>query len=276
MAVAALDEAVRNVVCVGGDPARTAVLDNFCWGRSDDPQQLGALVRACQACYDAATIYGVPFISGKDSLNNEFALEERDVALLLETIGARLETDGAVGGLTAAAWPATAEHVRRTRRLRIPATLLISALSLLDDVRRCTTPDLKTPGQEVYLVGGLPLTAGADLRRAAAVHALRAGHVAACHDVSDGGWLVALAEMAIAGDRGVEVLAETLRTVRPAPVLAAGYLVAASDGPGLCGLLAKRQVSSTRVACVRDDDQFVLGGARVPIGALRSAWSAGV
>ena len=72
MAASAIDEAVRNCVAVGADPARIAILDNFCWGNTDRPQTLGSLVRAALACHDVAVALGTPFISGKDSLNNEF------------------------------------------------------------------------------------------------------------------------------------------------------------------------------------------------------------
>ena len=72
MAASAIDEAVRNCVAVGADPDRIAILDNFCWGTTDRPETLGSLVRAALACYDVATALGTPFISGKDSLNNEF------------------------------------------------------------------------------------------------------------------------------------------------------------------------------------------------------------
>ncbi len=74
MAASAIDEAVRNCVAVGADPDRIAILDNFCWGTTDRPETLGSLVRAALACYDVATALGTPFISGKDSLNNEFRL----------------------------------------------------------------------------------------------------------------------------------------------------------------------------------------------------------
>src|SRR5262249_40200670 len=72
MAAAAIDEAVRNVVAVGADPARVALLDNFCWGNTDRHEVLGSLVRAAEACRDVALAYGMPFISGKDSLKNEY------------------------------------------------------------------------------------------------------------------------------------------------------------------------------------------------------------
>ena len=77
MAACAIDEAVRNCVAVGADPGRIAILDNFCWGYTDRPETLGALVRAALACYDVAVALGTPFISGKDSLNNEFSYDAR-------------------------------------------------------------------------------------------------------------------------------------------------------------------------------------------------------
>ena len=72
MAASAIDEAVRNAVAVGADPNRLAILDNFCWGNTDRPETLGSLVRAALACHDVAVAWKTPFISGKDSLNNEF------------------------------------------------------------------------------------------------------------------------------------------------------------------------------------------------------------
>ena len=72
MATSAIDEAVRNCVAVGADPERIAILDNFCWGDCERPETLGSLVRAAIGCHDMAVALGTPFISGKDSLNNEF------------------------------------------------------------------------------------------------------------------------------------------------------------------------------------------------------------
>ena len=115
MAAAVIDEAVRNVVAVGGDPARTAILDNFCWGNVNEPEVLGSLVRAAEACRDVALAFGTPFISGKDSLYNAYTAEGRKIS--------------------------------------IPGTLLISALAKVNDVRQCVTMDLKEPGNELYLIG---------------------------------------------------------------------------------------------------------------------------
>ncbi len=87
MAVSAVDEAVRNAVAVGADPDRLAILDNFCWGNPTFPDRLGSLVRTCQGCYDAALAYGTPFISGKDSLFNEFNGSPIPGTLLISAIG---------------------------------------------------------------------------------------------------------------------------------------------------------------------------------------------
>ena len=276
MAAAAIDEAVRNVVAAGGDPRQTAILDNFCWGRSDDPRQLGALVRACQACYDVVTTYGVPFISGKDSLNNEFALDDADVEPLLETLGRMAGGQDVDSRHLRRILETLSAHTRATRRLAIPATLLISAVSIVSDVRRCVTPDLKLAEHSLWLVGGLPQT-GFSLRSAATVHlavaeAIERGLVAACHDCSEGGWLTAVAEMAIAGRRGVEVDI-TADTPNPVGECAAGYAAEAADGEGLQQLLADRGVNTTRLGAVSDDEFLALDGKRIAVDELRAAWA---
>nr|WP_290666213.1 phosphoribosylformylglycinamidine synthase subunit PurL [Ardenticatena sp.] len=194
MAWAAIDEAVRNAVAIGADPDHLAILDNFCWGNPNLPDRLGSLVRCAQGCYDAALAYGTPYISGKDSLNNEYT---------------------------------TADGERHA----IPGTLLISAIGLVPDIRRTTTLDLKAPGNLLYIVGDTRAELGGShyadivgmhdtrvpqpvpnaIERARALHrAMREGLVQACHDCSEGGLGVALAEMALAGRLGVEVNVEAV------------------------------------------------------------------
>jgi phosphoribosylformylglycinamidine synthase len=170
MAIASIDEAVRNIVCVGADLGKIAVLDNFCWPSVDDEKTMGALVAACEACRDVALAYGIPFISGKDSLHNQF-------------------TDQETG-----------------RVIRIPNTLLISAMAVVEDVRKCVTMDLKSAGGKLLLVE----PAGQELSNYLAVHqaisqAIAKGLVAACHDVSEGGYLTSVAEMAIASGLGARL-----------------------------------------------------------------------
>jgi phosphoribosylformylglycinamidine synthase len=194
MAASAIDEAVRNCVAVGADPRRIAILDNFCWGDCERPETLGSLVRAALACHDVAVALGTPFISGKDSLNNEFSYTDE-------------------------------KGERRT--IAIPPSLLISALGQVDDVSQCVTMDFKQAGNLLYLVGetrdelggshfalangfegGQVPTVDPDRAREtfAAVHsAIRGGLVRACHDLSEGGLAVAAAEMAFAGGLGARV-----------------------------------------------------------------------
>ena len=171
MAICAIDEAIRNVVAVGAHPDRMAMLDNFCWPSVEDEITMGTLVRACEACRDAALAYGVPFISGKDSLHNQF-------------------TDQETG-----------------RVIRIPNTLLISTIGVIEDVRKCVTMDLKEAGNILVLVrtqGGLDLSRLAQTHRRVA-DAIGRGMVASCHDISEGGALVAAVEMCIASGLGLAI-----------------------------------------------------------------------
>lgn len=179
MAVLAVDEALRNVVCVGADPTRTAILDNFCWPKVDSAESLGALVRTCRGASDTARVYELPFISGKDSLNNEFVMSEEE-----------------------------SERTRLPRRLAIPYTLLISAVGIVPDVGGCVTGDLKSPDDCLVLASAPVPIVGLD--EAKAMHRRVAGliqsrKVTAAHDVSDGGLAVALAEMCLAGGFGASV-----------------------------------------------------------------------
>ena len=189
MAASAIDEALRQITCVGGRIDRTALLDNFCWGNPDKPDRLGALVRAARACYDIAVGYGTPYISGKDSFYNEFS-------------------DG-------------------SQTIAIPPTLLISAICVIDDVAKAVSMDAKIPGNPVYVVGitGNELGGSQYYRHLGyignavptvdpvvgkqtmdALHAaIDRGLVSACHDCSEGGLGVAAAELAFAGGLGLTI-----------------------------------------------------------------------
>jgi phosphoribosylformylglycinamidine synthase II len=190
MAVSAVDEAVRNAVAVGADPERIGLLDNFCFGDPLRPEVLGTLVEACRGCYDAATAFGLPFISGKDSLNNEY-----------------IGSDG--------------------KKHAIPPSLLISGIGILDDVFDIVTMDLKAPDSTIYLLGEtrdemagshFHLILGGGSGEAApslpehapalykCLHkAMGKGLVLACHDLSEGGLAVAAAEMCVAGRIGMNL-----------------------------------------------------------------------
>jgi phosphoribosylformylglycinamidine synthase len=183
MAWSVIDEAIRNAVAVGADPQRIAVLDNFCWGDPLRPETMGSLVEACRGCHDAAVFYGTPFISGKDSLNNEY-----------------LGADG--------------------QRHAIPPTLLISAIGIIHDVNTAVTMDLKEAENIVYLVGSEGLSVSSnqsvpDVPQSAsqvyrALHqAIQNGLVKSAHDLSEGGLAVAAAEMCIGGRLGLELNVES-------------------------------------------------------------------
>jgi phosphoribosylformylglycinamidine synthase len=196
MAACAIDEAVRNAIAVGGSLTQMAGLDNFCWcdpvqseKTPDGEYKLAQLIRANEALYDYTTAYGVPCISGKDSMKNDYHI-------------------GSV-------------------KISIPPTLLFSTMGKIEDVRKTITMDTKTPGDLVYVIGETYAELGGSEWFAMHGHtgnqvpkvnaekakklynalskAIQEGVVASCHDCSDGGLGVALAETAFAGGLGMAV-----------------------------------------------------------------------
>ena len=277
MAASAIDEAVRNCVAVGADPRRIAILDNFCWGNTDRPETLGTLVRAALACKDTAIAFGTPFISGKDSLNNEFSF---------------VDANG------------------QKQTVAIPSSLLISALGQLEDVEQAVTMDLKSAGNVLMLVG---LTANelggshfakvngleggsvprVNLERAprifATVHeAIRQGLVRSSHDLSEGGLATALAEMAFAGGLGLSVnLSDNVRTsgISDDAVLLFSESntrfileVSASDVASLESLFQSANIPLTKLGEVTTSGQVEIKSANgtaliiSKIGDLKAAW----
>lgn len=189
MAALAIDEALRNVVCVGAKLKHTFILDNFCWGSPQDEQLLGGLVRAAYGAYDFSTYFGTPFISGKDSLYNEYTVEDK--------------------------------------RIAIPGTLLISAVAVLDDWQVTTSANFKKEGNLIYIAGftkpelaasqyfrNLKLQGGrqpkVDRETAKKIfeklsNAINRKLVASCHDLSEGGLAVAIAEMCMGAGLGANI-----------------------------------------------------------------------
>lgn len=199
MAASAIDEALRQIIAVGGSLDQVALLDNFCWGNTSKPDRLGSLVRAAQACCDIAIAYGTPFISGKDSLNNEFVTDKETIV--------------------------------------IPPTLLISAVSVMEDIRNAVSMDIKEPGNLVYIVGltrpelggshyyyihgykgnNVPkvnTVLGKNVMNALS-QATKSKIVRSCHDCSEGGLAVAAAEMAFAGGFGMTLKLSAVTTEVP-------------------------------------------------------------
>ncbi len=187
MAASAVDEALRQVIALGGSLERVALLDNFSWGNPEKPDRLGGLVRAAQGCHDAALAYGTPFISGKDSLYNEYETESESIC--------------------------------------IPPTLLISAMAVMEDTSKAVSMDAKKEGDLIYIIGETYNELGGSHYYAVngftgnkvprvnpqkgkklmdtLSAAMAKGLVKACHDLSEGGIGVAAAEMAFAGGLGM-------------------------------------------------------------------------
>jgi phosphoribosylformylglycinamidine synthase len=204
MARLAVDEAIRNVVAVGADPHRISLLDNFCWPdpvydperNPDGPFKLAQLVRACRGLYDATVAYGAPLISGKDSMKNDYH-----------------GPDG---------------------KLSVPPTLLVSAMATHPDIRRAVTMDAKAPGDLVYVLGQTRAELGGSqyarqlgwsggevpivepqsfLRGYELLHkAILAELAESCHDCSEGGLAVALAETAFSGGLGMTINLDAVPT----------------------------------------------------------------
>jgi phosphoribosylformylglycinamidine synthase subunit PurSL len=270
MAASAIDEALRQVVSVGGNLKQVAILDNFCWGDVRSPEALGALVRAAQACHDMSLAYGVPFISGKDSLNNEY------------------EVSGQI--------------------ISIPYTLLISGMGVMEDVTRAISMDLKGMGDAIYVVG----VTGNELGGSEyfAVHnaigntvpnvdpeqsrktmdalssAIEKGLVRACHDCSDGGLGVAVAEMAFAGGLGASIFLKTVPRVGPLyrddyvlfSESNSRFLVEVAPADEAKFMEAMEGVPMAPIGHVNQDELFEvfgLNGEKVistPISELKEAW----
>lgn len=264
MALNAIDEAVRNAVAAGANPDQIALLDNFCWGDPLRPETLGELVEAARGCYDGAVYYGAPFISGKDSFNNEY-----------------LGSDG--------------------QRHAIPPTLLISGLGLLEDAGAAVSMDLKAAGNVLYLAGafaptfggshfalvrpgqapeeGVPALHPATRAVYRALHAaMRRGLVSACHDLSEGGLGVAAAEMCIGGQRGLALALADFEPLRALFAETTGCLLvevpvqhAVAFETALEGLPCRRLgvVTAEARLTVRHGGKTLLD---LPVDALREAF----
>ncbi|MGH7133171.1 MAG: AIR synthase-related protein [Phycisphaerales bacterium] len=284
MALAAIDECVRNLVCVGADPDRTAILDNFCWPSCGKPENMGALVRACEGCYDGAMAYRTPFVSGKDSLNNQFKYVD----------------------------PTS----RAERLIEIPPTLLITGLSIVPAISRCVTMDAKQPGNILVLVGETqaamggshfqqvcasqktpPLRSGlvdgaiprtnlklgpAAARTVASL--ITSGLVRSAHDVSDGGLLCSVAEMVIAGSsKGRPIGAQlTLASAHVDPIIAAfsespsRYVleVTANDAPKVLETCRAAGIPAATIGRLDDTGTLTESAWKLSaiVGDLAAAW----
>ncbi|HLC68410.1 MAG TPA: phosphoribosylformylglycinamidine synthase subunit PurL [Candidatus Bilamarchaeaceae archaeon] len=279
MAMLAFDEAVRNALCAGGKIGYMAALDNFSWpdpvqGKKtpDGEYKLAQLVRSCFAIYDIATAYGIPLISGKDSMKNDYY---------------------------------TGEH-----KYSILPTLLITVIAKIDDVRKTVSAGFKSPGDYIYILGTTREELGGSEyfklfngigNKEPKVHpeehlplykaladAMDEGLVASAHDVSDGGLAVALAECALPSGWGAHISMASLprETEREDALLF-------SESPGRFVITVKPENAAAfekrmegkafaQAGRVRGDKRFIIRMKEEQelinedVRTLREAWEKGV
>ncbi|MCM8784805.1 MAG: phosphoribosylformylglycinamidine synthase subunit PurL [Candidatus Omnitrophica bacterium] len=190
MAGCCIEECIRNIVSCGGNPEKIAILDNFCWGNISDERELGNLIRCVKGCKDYALKYRIPFISGKDSLNNYFKRK-----------------DGKI--------------------ISIPGTLLISGIGIIEDVRKICSTDFKKEGNIIFVLGKTFNELGSSQfyrvnrikggivpkpRPEKTLSLMKKIHIGiknqlikSCHDCSDGGLITTICEMMIGGNLGCKI-----------------------------------------------------------------------
>lgn len=264
MAWAAIDEAVRNAVAAGADPDRLSLLDNFAWANPTRPEALGALVAACRGCHDAALVYRAPFVSGKDSLYNEFR-----------------NPDGTTDPVT--------------------PTLVITAIGPVETADALPLTGVVAAGDDVWLVGPtegslggshLDDVLGADHggelpgpdpdapSRHRQLHAaIGAGLVRSVHDLAEGGLAVAAAEWALGGRLGLD-----LDPLAPPPSgVDHDLAVLFGEGPGRYlvevapedrSRFAERVPSAARIGSVVAGDRVRIGPVSVSFDEIATAYTA--
>jgi len=207
MVACSIDEAVRRVVAVGGDFEHIGGVDNFCWpniqfhpdSNPDGKFKAAQLVRACWALRDVCLAYGIPLLSGKDSMY----------------------VDGHLTG-----------RYGETHKVSALETMQFSAISVVPDIGRCVSLDSKMAGDLVYAVGltrnelggseyyahlgyvglNVPQVRGTEfvpLYRALN-RAVQRGCMASAHGVYRGGLGIHLAMVAMAGNLGLQVVARQI------------------------------------------------------------------
>ena len=256
MMACAVDEAVRNLISVGAQMGTIAGLDNFCWPdpveserTPDGKHKLAQLVRCCQALYDTCVAYSIPLISGKDSMKNDYNIGDT--------------------------------------RISIPPTVLFSAAAILDDVTHCVTMDVKNVGDRVYVLGDTRHELGGSeylalrgqlgstvpqveptafrKRYERLAYTIQQGWVASCHDCSDGGLGVALAESAFAGMLGMEL---ELQPVFPASPVVALF----SESQGRFVISVPERHAESFEATFQEDSLYRLGTVtKTPV--LKICWA---
>ncbi len=273
MAASCIDEALRQVIAVGGSIKKVALLDNFCWGNPDKPDRLGTLVRAAYGCYDIAKEFGTPFISGKDSLYNEYTVKNKSTA--------------------------------------IPGTLLISAMAVMEDINRAVSMYAKEAGDLIYVVGqtfdelggshyydildsvgnNVPkvVPKKARLIFEALSKASSSGLIRAMHDCSEGGIGISAAEMAFSGGLGMDIFLNEVPFISKSVKRNDSILFSESNSRFIVEIEKKKQKEFERtlkgiplglIGCVSANKEFKIYGldgkicVRADIKDLKEAWQA--
>jgi len=278
MVACAIDEAIRNNIASGGSLKRMALLDNFCWSdpvasekNTEGPYKLAQLVRANRALYDYTTLFGTPCISGKDSMKNDYMFNDIKIS--------------------------------------VPQTVLISAISVTDDVRKSVTMDVKSSGDLVVVLGVTypelggseyfslfnrsgnipPRVRGPRARKTflCLEKAIKKGIIRSCHDISDGGIACCLAESAFAGGLGIEI---DLSLIPQKDIYRDDFLLFSESQSRFIVTIREEDRSTFEkifrgvpygiAGKVRDDEKFVVRGLNgdyiidAEIGLLKEAWQA--
>ncbi|WP_374074793.1 AIR synthase-related protein [Bdellovibrio bacteriovorus] len=202
MAQKAVDEAVRNLVATGVNPSRMALVDNFCWpdpvakqSNPDAHHKMAQLVRACEGLYNAAQSFKAPFVSGKDSMKNDFIGKTKS---------------------------------GETVKISVPPTLLVTAIGQIPDAEKTVPGFFQKSDDEIYVVGNLTQSLCAsvlsqefedanptapeypNLQDNAVLYetiyqGIQKELLASCHDISEGGFMGALVESCFGNALGMKV-----------------------------------------------------------------------
>ena len=274
MGRACVDECVRQLIAMGANPERIAILDNFCMGNPDDHTELGALVETVKGMAITAEAYGAPFVSGKDSFYNYFKTDEGPIS--------------------------------------IPCTLLVSGFGVVEKKEHVVGASIRSTGSKLVLVGqassGL---AGSVFARVIVKNArdevafpnppqfsetdafdayeryyelVKRGVVLSAHDVSEGGLAVTLAEMGFSGKAGLHVDLSLVPTMDSTPVAehlfgeTPGRIVFEIDDKHAhlaeeAGFTIIGQTTEDRFLTITNQDQQLV---HLPIKELKPIWQTGL
>ncbi len=262
MAAATIDDAVGCAVAAGADIHHLAIMDNFCWCSSDETERLGQLLETAKACYDVAVEYGTPFISGKDSMFNDFRGFDKD---------------------------------DKPVKISVPPTLLISTLGVIPDATKVQTIDWKMPGDKIFVIGetkaefggsefanmkelkdlDVPMVdpAKAKDRYERIFKALQDGLLASSQYVWQGGLGAALAKSCVAGQMGAHIdLSSVSSDLATAMWSESNSRFLVSVAGDKCDELAKRFPEAIEIGEVAGDQLVIAGADALSVADLSAAY----